>query len=85
MEEKFKYDVQIRQHEHTVKMLFSCDCGKFGTDEILDEFEVTPEELLIALQKHRGSSENKEELDKQIEAACEAYKPITEQLLREGW
>ena len=44
--------VEIKQEEGLVKMLFSADCGKFGTDEILDIYEISPEELLGLLQKN---------------------------------
>lgn len=35
-----------------IKIQFSCDGGKFGTDELIDEYEFTVKELLTILQKH---------------------------------
>lgn len=35
-----------------VAIQFSCDGGKHGTDELLDEYELTVKELLSILQKH---------------------------------
>ena len=47
-----KYSVEIKQEDGKVKMLFSCDGGKFGTDEILDEIEIEPKRLLEILQEN---------------------------------
>ena len=46
------YDVEITQKEGKINLLFSADCGKFGTDEILDEHELTVKQLLEVLQAH---------------------------------
>lgn len=35
-----------------INIQFSADCGKFGTEEMLDEYEFTVKELLKILQKH---------------------------------
>lgn len=48
--EDLEYTVEITQEDGKVKMLFWDDGGKFGTHEILDEYEVTPLELLEILQ-----------------------------------
>lgn len=41
--------VEITQDKGVIKFEFSADCGKFGTDEPLAEFEITPKELLELL------------------------------------
>lgn len=38
-----------------VHFLFTSDCGKFGTDEILDEFEIDTLELLRKCQEARDN------------------------------
>ena len=49
-QEDVTHSVEIKQEDGKVKMLFTADCGKFGTDEILDEYELTALELLKILQ-----------------------------------
>ena len=44
------YKVNIKQVNGRVCFLFECDCGKHGTDEVLDAFSYTPLELLTILQ-----------------------------------
>jgi hypothetical protein len=52
-EEDVKYSVDIKTFpDGKLKLLFSADCGKFGTDEPLDEYELTVKEMLLILQKH---------------------------------
>ena len=51
-QEDVKYTVDIEQKNGKVEMTFWADCGKFGTDEILDIHDMTPKELLEILQKH---------------------------------
>jgi hypothetical protein len=52
-EEEVKHSVDIKTYpDGKLKLLFSADCGKFGTDEPLDEYELTVKELLLILQKH---------------------------------
>lgn len=46
----YKVKINKREDGDKVVMLFTADCGKFGTDEILDSFELTPFELLTILQ-----------------------------------
>lgn len=46
-----EYKVSISQENGKVKLRFTCDGGKFGTDETLDEYELTPKQLLDILQK----------------------------------
>ena len=50
--EDIKYSVKIEQKDGKVKMLFSCDGGKFGTEEMLDEIEIEPKRLLEILQEN---------------------------------
>jgi len=44
-------DVKTRINGN-VELFFSADCGKHGTNEIIDEFEFTTKELLSILKKH---------------------------------
>ncbi|PRP68128.1 hypothetical protein [Nonlabens agnitus] len=48
--QNFKYTVDIEQNDGEVNMVFWSDSGKFGTDEIVDEYHFTPKELLEVLQ-----------------------------------
>lgn len=49
----FIYSVDVKTFpDGKVKIQFSCDGGKHGTDELLDEYELTVKELLSILQKH---------------------------------
>ena len=50
-EEDIVYKVEVSEIDGKVRLIFSCDGGKFGTDEILDMYELTPIELLKALQR----------------------------------
>ena len=50
-EEDIVYKVEVSEIDGKVRLIFSCDGGKFGTDEILDMYELTPRELLKALQR----------------------------------
>lgn len=46
------YSVEITFNTNRrINLIFSCDGGKFGTDERLAEYEVTPLELLKIIQK----------------------------------
>ena len=46
-------NVDIKTYDKDkIKLSFSCDGGKFGTDELLNEFNMTAETLLIALEQH---------------------------------
>ena len=42
--------VDIKRVDGKVVLDFSADCGKFGTDEMLDGYTLTPERLLEILQ-----------------------------------
>ena len=46
--------VEIENYNGFVKLEFSKDCGKFGTEEILDFFKLTPELLLKILQDYEA-------------------------------
>ena len=39
-----------RDDSDPIELTFYADCGKFGTDEILDIYTLTPERLLQILQ-----------------------------------
>ena len=41
-----------------IELLFHSDCGKFGTDEILDGYKLTAERLLNILQERDDYSED---------------------------
>ena len=38
-------------HEGRLMLNFSADCGKFGTNEALDSYALTPKRLLAILQE----------------------------------
>ena len=42
--------VDIKEEDGKITFDFSADCGKFGTDEMLDGYTLTPERLLEILQ-----------------------------------
>ena len=42
--------VDIKQVDGKVVLDFSADCGKFGTDEMLDGYTLTPKRLLEILE-----------------------------------
>lgn len=47
------YKVEVKTlPDGKIVLQFSADCGKFGTEESLDEYELTVKELLAILQKH---------------------------------
>ena len=50
--EDLTYKVDIKELEDgRLRLSFSADCGKFGTEEQLDEYLLTVKELLSILQK----------------------------------
>lgn len=52
-ESDLEYSVEFETDPNgNVVLKFSADAGKFGTDEMLDEYEFTVKELLSILQKH---------------------------------
>tara|TARA_B110000211_G_C13710090_1_gene391352 strand:- start:255 stop:461 length:207 start_codon:yes stop_codon:yes gene_type:complete len=42
--------VDIKEEDGKIILDFSADCGKFGTDEMLDGYTLTPKRLLEILQ-----------------------------------
>lgn len=58
-EKDVKYSVEVKTTiDGKINLLFSADCGKFGTDEILDEHDLTVKQLLEILQANDvGQSE----------------------------
>ena len=59
--EDIEYDVEIRKTNGKVRMLFFSDCGKHGTEELMDGYSITPERLLKVMQSYKDYTE--EELD----------------------
>ena len=53
-----KYNVEVKQEDGNVKFIFSCDGGKFGTDEMLLVYELTPIGLLELLVKTYHETNN---------------------------
>ena len=46
-----KYSVDIAEQENgELSFLFTADCGKYGTDEMIDGYILTPDRLLEILQ-----------------------------------
>jgi hypothetical protein len=43
-------EILKRDSDDPIELTFSADCGKFGTDEILDRYTLTPNRLLQILQ-----------------------------------
>tara|TARA_R110002167_G_scaffold70194_1_gene197658 strand:- start:584 stop:781 length:198 start_codon:yes stop_codon:yes gene_type:complete len=50
--------VVIKREEGKIELEFSADCGKFGTDEMLDAYSLTPERLLEVLQEYDNYLDN---------------------------
>ena len=48
----------IKQENNKIVIDFSSDCGKFGTDEMLDGYVLTPERLLQILQDRDDYTDN---------------------------
>ena len=48
-----KISCDVSQVDGKIILDFSADCGKFGTDEMLDGFTLTPERLLEVLQSSK--------------------------------
>ena len=49
----FIYSVDVKTFpDGKIKIQFSCDGGKFGTDELLDEYEFTVKEFMCILRKY---------------------------------
>ena len=59
-ESDLKYSVELKTHpDGKVVLKFSADCGKFGTDETLDEYEFTVKELLTILKQNKYVQQNR--------------------------
>ena len=43
--------------EGTFNLAFYTDTGKFGTEELLDDYDLTPEQLLDILQEWRKKND----------------------------
>jgi len=50
IKEDVKVSVKITEKDGSINLLFNADCGKHGMDEILDEYDLTPKQLLEVLQ-----------------------------------
>jgi len=50
--------VEIKQEVGKIILDFSADCGKFGTDEMLDGYTLTPGRLLEILQSSDTITDN---------------------------
>ena len=48
-----KYYLEVRQEEDKVVISFSADCGKFGTNEQLDEYILSVDNFLRLLEEAR--------------------------------
>jgi hypothetical protein len=50
--EDISTEVEFKQLENgKITLVFSADCGKFGAEELLDMYKLTPERLLQILQE----------------------------------
>ena len=54
-ETTYKIKVEMLGNSN-LHLLFSADCGKFGTEELLDEYFLTVKELLYILQKNENEN-----------------------------
>lgn len=51
--DEIEYSVEVNQFSNDrINLIFSCDGGKFGADEILAEFDLEIIDLLDILQKN---------------------------------
>lgn len=51
-----KYSVELEKlKDESIRLSFSCDGGKFHTDEMLDEFKMPVKQLLDILQRELRS------------------------------
>lgn len=55
-------EVRFKQLENgKITLEFSADCGKFGTDELLDGYKLSPERLLQILQDRVDITDEEQE------------------------
>ena len=60
--EDISTEVRFKQLENgKITLEFSADCGKFGTDEELDGYILTPERLLQILQERVDITDDEQE------------------------
>jgi len=50
-----------RMSTHKIHLEFITNTGRFGTEELLDEYELTAEQLLDILQEWRDNNEGDDE------------------------
>lgn len=50
--------VEVKLEDGKIGLEFYADCGKFGTDEQLDSYYLTPERLLEILQERDDITDN---------------------------
>ena len=73
--EDVKYSVDVKTSiDGRINLLFSCDGGKFGTDEILDEYNLSVKELLEILQNGEYTEQDIEKAYKCGESKSTFYK-----------
>jgi hypothetical protein len=56
--EDIKTTVRYDKVGDKIVLDFSADCGKFGTDEMLDGYTLTPERLLQILQEREDITDD---------------------------
>lgn len=80
--EDVKYSVDVKTSiDGKINLLFSCDGGKFGTDEILDEYNLSAKELLEILQNKEYTEQDIERAYKCGESKSTFYKRDTSVIL----
>jgi len=47
--EDVKISVKVTEKDGSINLLFTSDCGKHGMDEIIDEYDLNPEQLFNML------------------------------------
>ena len=57
-EQTVTFEVKTFSNDTIVVIDFYSDCGKFGTDEMIDGYKLTPERLLHILQDRDDYSED---------------------------
>tara|TARA_R110000851_G_scaffold96589_2_gene209605 strand:+ start:468 stop:671 length:204 start_codon:yes stop_codon:yes gene_type:complete len=57
-----KITCDIKQEDDKIILDFSADCGKFGTDEMLDGYALTAKRLLIILQDREDITDNENQI-----------------------
>lgn len=60
-EKDIKYKAAFKElPDGNIEILFTCDGGKFGTDEQLAEYHISPKELMRILGKYLDHSNKKD-------------------------